>query len=39
MAEEQKIEERYRYIGFDVYPSKAKKIFKDQAEEQLYLDI
>ncbi len=38
MAEEQKIEERFRYIGFDVYPSKAKKIFKDQAEEQLYLD-
>lgn len=38
MAEPQKIEERYRYIGFDVYPSKAPRVFKDTAEEQQYLD-
>ena len=38
MAEEQKIKERFRYIGFDVYPSKASGVFKDPAEEKLYLD-
>ena len=38
MPEQQKLDERYRYIGFDVYPAKAERIFKDQAEEQLYLE-
>ena len=38
MAEQQKLEERYRYIGFDVYPAKAERVFKDPAEEKLYLE-
>ncbi len=38
MAQPQKSEERFRYIGFDVYPSKSSSVFKDTAEEQKYLD-
>ncbi|EQB63775.1 MAG: hypothetical protein RBG1_1C00001G1354 [candidate division Zixibacteria bacterium RBG-1] len=38
MPEPQKLEERYRYIGFDVYPAKAERVFKDPAEEKLYLE-
>ncbi len=38
MPEQQKIEERFRFIGFDVYPSKPSSVFKDTAEEQQYLD-
>ncbi len=38
MAQPQKSEERFRYIGFDVYPSKSSSVFKDPAEEQKYLD-
>lgn len=38
MPEQQKLDERYRYIGFDVYPAKAERVFKDPAEEQLYLE-
>jgi len=38
MPEPQKLDERYRYIGFDVYPAKAERVFKDPAEEKLYLE-
>lgn len=38
MPEPQKTEERYRYIGFDVYPAKVERVFKDPAEENLYLE-
>lgn len=38
MPEAHKLDERYRYIGFDVYPAKAERVFKDPAEEQLYLE-
>jgi hypothetical protein len=31
-------EERFRYIGFDVYPEKPKKFWKDEAEEKKYLE-
>ena len=38
MPQPQKLDERYRYIGFDVYPAKAERVFKDPAEEKLYLE-
>ena len=43
MVEEKKSEKReddlrYKYIGFDVYSSRAKKFWRDQEEEKRYLE-
>src|SRR5574341_58026 len=38
MAQQQKKEERFRYIGFDVYPSKPESLIKETDEEQKYFD-
>lgn len=31
-------EDRFRYIGFDVYPEKPRKFWKDEGEEKKYLE-
>src|SRR5574341_2398344 len=38
MGEKMPVEERFRYIGFDVFPKEAKPLFESAEEEKKFLD-